>query len=594
MTYEETLPELPEGYEYRGGSLYGMNKDGDFVQLTLGTPIFVIAHARTTDQDGWSALCEMEDMGKKRKRFTLPFSSLVGGGSSAIREMAYRGLMVCPGAEKQIVAYLMSCKPAKRLLRAMNTGWVDGMNVFALPNQVIGNTGGEAVVYEPELSTKIPQSIIVKGTLDEWKNNIAAHARSNSLLIFGLLAALVGPLLKILGLDGGGHHIHGLSSRGKTTLLQVIASVWGVGSDPAVDANSYAKRWNLTANAIEALAASFSDLIICLDELGSYSGTDLGRDAYALAGGQGKAALNSQRYLRAIRTWRGNIFSTGEKSFREAIEQSGKQVKAGQMLRIVDVRIENILPTPPEGLTPGEFANLLKMNCSNYYGTAGPALIRGLIDSLEEDFEGTMSSLRETLDLYTEELTPEGSTPEQGRVFRRLAALRIAGEAAIQFGILPLEEDEVRNAVEFVRDLWLAENRTIDDSVRALQRLQAYLVRNHASFPSTRDQNARSGNVRAFFNSAHNLYLFTDEQLTAAIGGGGLKDLLQELRRKNLLVIHEPGRLKIKQKVASAGNCWVRFYAIKSEILEADFDKKNVDAPHQNQPELADNSENME
>ncbi len=589
---QEEIPyELPEGYEFRGKSLYGPNKEGELVQLTAETSILILAHMRTPDQNGWSALCEMVDLSGTRKCFALPHSSLVGGGAIAIRELADRGLMICPGAQKAIIAYLMMSKPNRRMLRAINSGWVEGMLVFVLPHQVIGYKCGEELIYEPEMRTNIPNSIIAGGSLDEWRDNIASHISGNLLLVFGVLAALSGPLLKLVGLDGGGWHVYGHSSRGKTSLLQMIASVWGVGSDPAVDANSYAKRWNLTANAIEALAASFSDMVICLDELGTYMGTDLGRDVYALAGGQGKAAMNSQRNLRTIRTWRGNIFSTGEKSFHEAIEQSGKQVKAGQMLRIVDIHIDNILPSPPDSLTPGKFANLLKQNCSTYYGTAGPAMVQGLVDSLEEDYEGTLESLRETLDLYTQELTPEGSSPEQGRVFRRLAALQIAGEAAIHFEILPLEIEEVRKSVEHVRDLWLAENRTIDDTDRALQRLQSYLVCHHASFAAVRDKNARSGNVRAFCNNAQNLYLFTDEQLTAAIGGGSLKEVIQELRRKNLLVANEPGRLKIKQKLASADDRWVRFYALKSEIIEADLDSRNLDAASQDQPELAEESE---
>lgn len=570
---QEEIPyELPEGYEFRGKSLYGQNKEGELVQLTAETSILILAHMRTPDQNGWSALCEMVDLSGTRKCFALPHSSLVGGGAIAIRELADRGLMICPDAQKAIIAFLMMSKPNRRMLRAINSGWVEGMLVFVLPHQVIGYKCNEEFIYEPEMRTNIPNSIISGGSLDDWRDNIASHLSGNLLLVFGVLAALSGPLLKLVGLDGGGWHVYGHSSRGKTTLLQLIASVWGVGSDPAVDANSYAKRWNVTANAIEALAASFSDMVICLDELGTYSGTDLGRDAYALAGGQGKAAMNSQRNLRTIRTWRGNIFSTGEKSYREGVEQSGRQIKAGQMLRIVDIHIDNILPSPPDGLSPGDFANMLKQNCSRFYGTAGPALVQGLVDSLEEDHEGTMEGLKETLDAYTSQLTPEESTPEQGRVFRRLAALRIAGETAIELGILPLEESEVLDAVEHVRDRWLSENSSIDDSDRALLRLQNYLVRNHASFPSIRDQNARSGNVKAFCNTSQNLYLLTDEQFAAAIGGGSVKDVLLELRRRNLLVIHEPGRLKIKQKIASAGDRWVRFYAIKSAILEAELD----------------------
>jgi hypothetical protein len=499
----------------------------------------------------------------------------MGGGKNAIRTIVNHGLTIMPGCEKAIVNYLLLSTPVDTNIRVTSTGWPDTEdNVFVLPNQIIGSMGGgEKVVYEPELNSKTAQSIRAKGTLKDWKEKVALLARYNEILVFGILAALAGCLFKLLGIDGAAWNIHGHSSRGKTTFLCTLSSGWGDGVDPAIDSvNSFARRWNSTGNALEAMVAAHCDTAICLDELGSSSSTTLDKDIYLITGGQGKVSLTSNRAIRHTRTWRGNCISTGEKSFKTAIQQSGKHFMTGQMLRMVDIHVEDVLPNPPEGMTAGEFAVQLKTAAATYYGTAGPAIVTGLIESLNEDREGTLQALKEKLDGYTKELTPEGASPEQGRVYQRMAAIITVGEIGIDEDVLPYSLEEVKQAVFFVRDLWLAENSTIADTDRSMVDLQQYLIRNHASFPSITDKQAKGGNVKAFWSPSLNAFLLTDDQFRAAINNGGEKEVLGKLKKMKLLVIQEVGRQKVKCKIASAGDRWIRLFAIKASILEIDFE----------------------
>lgn len=570
--------DLPDGFDIEHDCLFGTDKEGCPVQVTT-TPVVVTAFSRTVDNAAWNIVTKFNDHDRRTHKINIATSDLLGGGLTAVKQLVDNGLGLCPGMEKQLVKYLQCCHPATRLLRVMNSGWVDNMHVFVLPSEVFGQTLGETIAYEPERNSKTVRSITSKGTLEDWQANIAAHTKGNYILINCILLSLTGPLLKILGLDGGGFHIYGHSSRGKTTALQVAASVWGCGSDPAIDSvNSFAQRWNSTANALEAIAAVHSDLLTALDELGTYNGTDLGVDVYTLAGGQGKSTLTSSRKIRQVRSWRGNILSNGEKSMRQAIEESGRAVKAGQMLRIIDIRIEDIFPSPPDGMTAADFANHLKQMCSTHYGTAGPAFVQGLVEALADYPEENIECLRANLEKYAKELTPESARPEQARAFRRFAALRVAGELAVQCGILPFTDDDINDAVTHFRDLWLRENQSIGDADRALLKLQSFLIRNHSALPSIRDTDARISNARAFRNPQNNWFLFTDDQLMAATGGSNIKEVVKELRNKRLLVVHEAGRLKVKQKLASAGDQWVRFYGVLGNILNADLDGEDGEA----------------
>jgi len=107
---------------------------------------------------------------------------------------------------------------------------------------------------------------------------------------------------------------------------------------------------------------------------------------------------------------------------------------------------------------------------------------------------------------------------------------------------------------------------------------KVFLIRNHSSLPSISDADARTSNARAFRNPNRNWFLFTDEQLLAATGGSNIKDVVRELRLKKLLAVHEAGRLKVKQKLASAGGQWARFYAVLGDILNAELDGEEVEA----------------
>ena len=117
-------------------------------------------------------------------------------------------------------------------------------------------------------------------------------------MIFALSTAFAAPILKILGEDSGGFNIKGNSSTGKSTALTVAASVWG--------SPKYLQQWKSTDNAMEAIANSYNNCLLCLDELGQVDGNIASDMIYMLANGSGKNRLKtravSYTHLRAHET----------------------------------------------------------------------------------------------------------------------------------------------------------------------------------------------------------------------------------------------------------------------------------------------------
>jgi len=490
-----------------------------------------------------------------------------------MRKFLSYGLNLVPGMAKFFAMFLLSCLPSQRFLRVMRSGWLENSWVYVQSNWVAGDAG-ETVHLELEQHCPTIGSMTASGTLQEWQDNIAAPLRGNHLAIFCLLFALLGPLRKPLGVEGGGIHLAGPSSVGKSTGGLGSASVYGCGISPSVNSGkSYMQLWNQTSNALEGIAAAHTDAVTVLDEIGLYAGGDLGSDLYLLAGGRGKGAMDSNRRMKEVSTWNGNILSTGEMTMQEAIERKGGRMHAGMSVRILDLPVTNMFPNPPNGMTSGEFSNLIKANCATYYGTAGQAFVTALVGALQDDSDQVISCLREQLDDFTREMTPADATPLQERAIRRFAAIRVAGHAAVEAEVIPYTTDEVDECIAAVIDSWIKFRPTVTDVQRALVHLQDFLVRQGQAFPAFSDDHA--SNPKGFRDVSKGIYAFTDAQLAAATGGGNLVEVAKELRRLKHLFCNENGRLKAKLKIVSGPES--RFYAVAKTFLAADLQISDAD-----------------
>jgi putative DNA primase/helicase len=137
-----------------------------------------------------------------------------------------------------------------------------------------------ALLVTPPASTRScrPRNIFdhdfnVRGTLEDWQQNVARFAVGNSRLVLSISMAFAAALIGPCGMESGGVHFVGPSSTGKTTTLVAAGSVWGGG-----DAG-YVQTWRTTSNGLEATAAAHNDALLCLDELAQVSSQEAGTTA---------------------------------------------------------------------------------------------------------------------------------------------------------------------------------------------------------------------------------------------------------------------------------------------------------------------------
>jgi hypothetical protein len=146
-----------------------------------------------------------------------------------------------------------------------------------------------------------------------------------ALMIAGALAA---PLLKILGVANFALHLCGDTSRGKTSMLRIAASIFG---DPR--SQQWVAPWLGTITATELRAQFYCDLPLCFDESGTVDPEFMARAVYMLVNGEGRPRGTKELHMRPTAHWRTVVLSTGE------VELAGEDAMGGQQVRVISVPI---------------------------------------------------------------------------------------------------------------------------------------------------------------------------------------------------------------------------------------------------------------
>ncbi|SDZ15665.1 protein of unknown function [Nitrosomonas sp. Nm58] len=285
--------------------------------------------------------------------------------------------------------------------------------------------------------------------MQEWREQVAILCRGNSRLLFSVCTAFASTLLEILGLEGGGFHWRGSSSCGKSTALQVAASVCG--------SRQYVERWRSTDNSLEGVAQSHSDALLVLDEIKELEARVAGESAYMLSHGSGKSRSNADGSLRVKAKWRVIYLSSGELSLSEHVATAGKDTHAGMELRLCDLPADagkelGAFEDLHGRANGSEFSKVLDDLTRRYYGTAFAAFIEQVLKNRHELVEQWHDARSE----FEKAVLNEAASGQARRVAARFALVGFAGELASQWQITGWAEGEAMAAsVRCFKD-WLS------------------------------------------------------------------------------------------------------------------------------------------
>ena len=413
--------------------------------IWLSAPFEIVGRVRDPQSHGWARLLQWRDDDGVVHQHPVADHDLHSDGAALCATLANGGLKIATGSIRQhFVSYLNGAVVKARVTIVPRTGWhnVDRKKVFALPGEGIGIVG--RVVLAADVTAS---QYATSGTLEEWQNSVAKLAQAHGRARFAIASAFVSPLLMLIGADGGGLNLRGPSSIGKTTLLSAAASVWGRG-----DERGFIRTWRGTGNGIEAAATQFSDTFLPLDEIGVAGGHEVGNVVYSIAGGIGKQRANRDGSAKTPSTWRIFILSSGEISIADKIREGGKRARAGQEIRILDFNGDagKGLGVFDTGENPEQLARDLRQASVTSYGTAGPAFIRAIIAKTED----VATIAQESLDTFREQVAAKVQSGQVLRAANRIGLVAVAGELAIQLGVLPWPTGSVNEAATDIFQDW--------------------------------------------------------------------------------------------------------------------------------------------
>ncbi|HEY8381584.1 MAG TPA: DUF927 domain-containing protein [Microvirga sp.] len=442
------LPLWPPGYYLdERGLWYRAGEDAAPVQLS--GPFTVLGLARDLSGDGWAIALEWRDPDGVVHQHYLPRADLIGDRNDGLKPLLSGGLELAPQSDrlKRFRQALLGLECGRRLRLVKRSGWHG--TVFVLPHGTLGHTEGEWIVYDGSSdAARYAQA----GTLEEWIACVAAPAAGNSRLVFALSTAFAGPLADLLGDEGGGVHLVGGSSLGKSTALFVAGSVWGGGGR-----GGFTQTWRATGNALEAIARAHSGTLLALDELGELDAKEAGGMAYLLVNGQGKGRGTRDGGAKERAEWRVMLLSTGEIGLADKIAETGRRAKAGQLVRLVDVPADagkgQGLFEDTKGHSPADFSRKVLVPAAlRVYGTPGPVFV----EMLANDPDAVARFARERIGAVQRALL-DGTGETSGQVHRvahRFALIATAGELARVALGLPWAEDEAERAAAICFEAW--------------------------------------------------------------------------------------------------------------------------------------------
>ena len=428
------LPKDAEGYAKR--------------PLWLCAPLHVTARTRSDDSNGWGVLLEFSDPDSRHKQWAMPSALLSGEGAEWAGRLRDMGLRMAPGrSPRNLVAQYLDTRELKeRVTCTDRVGWHGG--VYVQPTSCIGEgEGGRRYVFQTDGG--IEDTFRQAGATVDWKELVASPCAGNSRLVFALCCAFSGPLMSPLSVQTGGFHLVGDSSLGKTTALLVAASVWG--------SPRFKQQWRTTDNALEATAAQHSDNLLILDEIGQAEGRIVGECVYLLANEQEKGRSTRSNLLRKRRTWRLGFLSSGEKGLGDYMQEAGKKVNEGQLLRMPSVPADagaglGMLEQLHGAVDGKAFVESITKACAAHYGEVGRAWLCWLAEHLVEVEARAMSIMTR----FEAECVPPGAHPQVMRVAARFALVAAAGELATKAGLTDWEVGEAVRSVRKCFEGWLS------------------------------------------------------------------------------------------------------------------------------------------
>jgi hypothetical protein len=344
--------------------------------------------------------------------------------------------------DSAVKARMTADTPQRILIK--QPGWYSGHQLFYTGVKVIAAAGVDSREFWFEPVPNAP--LRAKGTLTKWQTEVSTLIVENPIVLAITCIALGSLLLDRFNFSSSIYNICGLKGKGKTSGLQLAASAFGNGIDPAHGANAsdppLIARYHGTMNGYEPLLKKYSPGPTMFDEMTEANVATVAEASYMMSSGEGKQRMNSNGAAADQHRWLTSVIVSSEVSITAMMAASKKPVHGGQADRAIDIPIDEdgIIIFFGPWKTFDKATGHIKRICSEQYGTAAEAFLQYCVDYPDEVAAAVQLATR-----IENQLVPVGCGPGERRVVKRLAAAAAAGHLAVAAGIF---DEDVRQRID--------------------------------------------------------------------------------------------------------------------------------------------------
>lgn len=319
-------------------------------------------------------------------------------------------------------------------------GYVHPHRVFGAPSSIV----------ERDFSGLDLRKFRSAGSLEDWQQNIPPLCTDNSRLMFAVMCAFAGPILRILGISGFGFMLVGASSIGKSITLILGGSVYGCRTGSSSQ-HGFTEKFTTTLDGVERFGRIHNDSLLPLDdtrlagndhEIGKLLSTFIMR----LAEGVEKNRLVSMGFgdwqvvcLGSSNSFQPELFAAGGLPYDDAYRGRFPDLWADAGCGY------GIFETIHGFNAAKEFAIELSTRARTYFGTAGEVYLERLATNRHYHLGGLVAGLQRAIARYRT-LVPPGSEVD-GRITDLFAVVYAAAVLARSYGILNWTPEQIEWAV---------------------------------------------------------------------------------------------------------------------------------------------------
>lgn len=315
---------------------------------------------------------------------------------------------------------------------ANRNGWYDHNTVYVQGSAIYGK-GAEQWEADAD-SEAIRRRSARSGNLSDWLE-VARDVYNTVGLRAGIGLALVGAILQPLNLQPWGIHAWCTTSRGKTTVADVIASVWGQPSETR-------SQWDGTPIGMQGVAQAMDAACLIMDEMGMWKGgtAELSQTIYSLAQGSARNRANRDGSLQHRKTWRTTLFSTGEMSVADRL---GDEMRGGHGVRLIDVELDGRSWT-----RSGDHSRQCVSATQRVYGVLGGAWVAHL--TRDKD---ALTRLVLNASTWFDAMRAPDMVGQEDRILKHLSYLYAVLVEACGAGLLPWSAEECAESARWLTEI---------------------------------------------------------------------------------------------------------------------------------------------